>query len=47
MATLTVNVRVTVLLSAWPSLTVTVMVALPPPLAAGVKLKVPLVFGLR
>ena len=44
--TVTVKVRLTVLLSAWPSLTVTVIVATPLALAAGVKLKLPVAFGL-
>ena len=44
--TVTVKVRVTTLLLAPPSLTVTVIVALPNPLVAGVKRKVPVAFGL-
>jgi hypothetical protein len=42
----TVKVRVTMLLLAPPSLTVTVMVPDPAALATGVKVNVPLVFGL-
>ena len=44
--TVTLNVRVTVLLLAPPSFTVTLMVTTPFPLTAGVKLNVPLVLGL-
>ena len=44
--TVTVNAWVTMLLLAPPSLTVTVMVAVPVALATGVKVNVPLVFGL-
>ena len=44
--TVTVKLRVKVLLAAWPSFTVTVMVALPVPFATGVKANAPVVFGL-
>src|SRR2546430_272679 len=43
---ISVNVREMVLLAVPPSLTVTVIVAEPNPKAVGVKLKLPLVFGL-
>src|SRR5438105_2906868 len=42
----TVNMRVIVLFCDWPSLTVTVIVACPGELTAGVKLRLPLVEGL-
>src|SRR5690349_24186744 len=45
--TVTVNERTTVLLLAPPSLTVTEMVAEPKALAAGVRLKLPVLFGLE
>src|SRR5438093_7755560 len=45
--TVTVKERLNVLLTAWPSFTVTVMVAVPLALAAGVKLKLPVAFGLE
>ena len=44
--TLTVKLRTTVLLTACPSSTVTVIVALPLPFAAGVKVKLPVALGL-
>src|SRR5262245_16325074 len=44
--TVTVKLRLIVLLVAWPSFTVTVMVAVPLAFATGVKLSVPVVFGL-
>ncbi len=44
--TVMVKARVTVLLSAWPSLTATVIVAVPLAFVAGVKLKLPVAFGL-
>ena len=44
--TVTPNVRVVVLLTPWLSLTVTVIVAVPLALATGVKLKLPVAFGL-
>ena len=44
--TVTVKVRDTVLLWLWPSFTVTVINALPLALATGVKVSVPVAFGL-
>ena len=44
--TVTVNVRVTKLLTDWLSLTVTVIVAVPTAFATGVKFKLPELFGL-
>ncbi len=44
--TVTVNVRVTVLFAACPSLTVTVIVAQPLAFATGVKFKLPVALGL-
>src|SRR5262249_59660286 len=45
--TVTVNERTTVLLLAPPSLTVTEMVAEPKALAAGIRLRLPVLFGLE
>src|SRR5205809_704917 len=47
LVTVTVKVRVIVLFCAWPSLTVTEMVATPEALATGVKLIVPVALGLE
>src|SRR5689334_9727765 len=45
--TVTVKVRTTVLLALWPSLTVTVMVAVPNASATGLKSSAPVLFGLE
>ena len=44
--TVTVKVRLMVLFRLWPSLTVTVMVAVPEALATGWKVRLPVVLGL-
>src|SRR5262245_35756433 len=45
--TVTVNTRTMVLLTLWPSSTVTVMVAVPLALAAGLTLRLPVLLGLK